>query len=121
MKLSQRLERPSSARRSHAPHRMGDRLRRGTSTLAGLNSFDGPMMNCELNAVITGASSGIGKAIALAIASTGGGVCLVGRDIARLRAVADIAGATARATAVYWADLSMDRKRCCAPTLSRAT
>jgi len=88
---------------------MGDRVRRGTSTLAGSNSFDGPMMNCELNAVITGASSGIGKAIAIAIASTGGSVCLVGRDLARLRAVADVASTTARTTAVYQADLSTDR------------
>ena len=45
-------------------------------------------MSGELRSVITGASSGIGRAIAIAIASKGGFVCLVGRDQERLEAVA---------------------------------
>ena len=41
-------------------------------------------MGPEQNAVITGASSDIGSAIATAIASTGASVCLVGRNAERL-------------------------------------
>jgi NADP-dependent 3-hydroxy acid dehydrogenase YdfG len=69
----------------------------------------------EFNAVITGASSGIGKAIALAIASTGGSVCLVGRNKQRLGDTAKIATrscarlATARRVFTFLADLSTDR------------
>jgi NADP-dependent 3-hydroxy acid dehydrogenase YdfG len=65
-------------------------------------------MICELNAVVTGASSGIGKAIAIAIASTGGSVCLVGRDNERLEAVAKAARVAARSVFVIRADLSAD-------------
>jgi NADP-dependent 3-hydroxy acid dehydrogenase YdfG len=65
-------------------------------------------MNRELNAVITGASSGIGKAIALAIASAGGSVCLVGRDQQRLEDVAEAARAAARRALVFRTDLSAD-------------
>ncbi len=67
------------------------------------------MTNFGLNAVITGASSGIGRAIAIAIASTGGSVCLVGRDADRLNAVATATGAIAYETAVFHADLTMDQ------------
>jgi NADP-dependent 3-hydroxy acid dehydrogenase YdfG len=66
------------------------------------------MMICELNAVVTGASSGIGKAIAIAIALAGGSVCLVGRDHERLEAVAKAARVTARSVFVFRADLSAD-------------
>jgi len=62
----------------------------------------------ESNAVITGASSGIGKAIATAIAGCGSSVCLVGRNPARLAAVAQQARATARSVLRYVADLSVD-------------
>jgi NADP-dependent 3-hydroxy acid dehydrogenase YdfG len=62
----------------------------------------------ELSAVITGASSGIGKAIAMAIAATGGSVCLVGRDAERLAITAEEAQLTARAVLVFQADLSAD-------------
>ena len=65
-------------------------------------------MTHKLNAVITGASSGIGRAIATAIASTGGSVCLVGRDPGRLEAVARIARPTARAVLIHVADLNVD-------------
>lgn len=44
-------------------------------------------------AFITGASSGIGRALALAAAGMGARVALVGRDAARLQAVADRIGA----------------------------
>lgn len=40
-------------------------------------------------AVVTGASSGIGRAIALALARRGAGLCLVGRDRKRLESVAE--------------------------------
>jgi short-subunit dehydrogenase len=53
-------------------------------------------MTTELNAVITGASSGIGRAVAVAIAETQGCVCLVGRNVARLEETARVARSTAR-------------------------
>ena len=65
-------------------------------------------MGPEQNAVITGASSDIGAAIATAIASTGASVCLVGRNAPRLKAIADKLSATARAVMVYEADLTVD-------------
>ena len=65
-------------------------------------------MTNELKAVITGASSGIGRAIATAIASTGSSVCLVGRDSGRLEVVAKIARAAARAVLVHAADLNVE-------------
>lgn len=65
-------------------------------------------MTSELKAVITGANSGIGRAIAVAIASTGGSICLVGRDSQRLEAVAKIARADARTVLIQEADLNAD-------------
>ena len=65
-------------------------------------------MGPELNAVITGASSAIGGAIATAIASTGAAVCLVGRNAARLEAIATKVSPVARAVLVYEADLTVD-------------
>ena len=62
----------------------------------------------EMKAVITGASSGIGRAIAIAIASTGSSVCLVGRDSVRLEAAAKVARKTSRAVMVHETDLSVD-------------
>ena len=67
-----------------------------------------PRMGAELNAVITGASSGIGRAIAAAIASRGAAVCLVGRNAERLEAVAGKARLTARLVLVCEADLTID-------------
>jgi NADP-dependent 3-hydroxy acid dehydrogenase YdfG len=63
----------------------------------------------ESNAVVTGASSGIGRAIALAIASAGGSICLVGRDKQRLEDVAEAARAAASTALVFRVDLSADR------------
>ncbi|MDX2035685.1 MAG: SDR family oxidoreductase [Isosphaeraceae bacterium] len=52
-------------------------------------------------AVVTGAGSGIGRAIALTLAETGRAVVLVGRDPSKLRATADlIAAATPSAQVV---------------------
>lgn len=59
-------------------------------------------------AVITGASSGIGKAIALSLANKGATLCLVGRQIKTLEAVADCAKKTAPETKTYEADLTID-------------
>lgn len=62
----------------------------------------------ELNAIVTGASSGIGRAIALAIAQGGGSVCISGRDAERLEDVAAAARRTARTVVAYRADLTED-------------
>jgi len=66
-------------------------------------------MNCPFNAVITGASSGIGKAIALAIASVGGSVCLIGRNKERLNQIAGTCRGSARQVLVFSTDLGADR------------
>jgi uncharacterized protein len=67
-----------------------------------------PEFGPTLNAVITGASSGIERAIAAAIASTGAAVCLVGRNAERLEATAEKALATARTVLVCESDLTID-------------
>ncbi len=59
-------------------------------------------------AVITGASSGIGKAIALGLAAQGATTCLVARNLDRLRAVAESAPAIAPHLRLYPADLTRD-------------
>jgi NADP-dependent 3-hydroxy acid dehydrogenase YdfG len=59
-------------------------------------------------AVITGASSGIGKAIALALAAKGATLCLVGRSVERLEHVAGLARQGGSQARSYPADLSRD-------------
>jgi NADP-dependent 3-hydroxy acid dehydrogenase YdfG len=59
-------------------------------------------------AVVTGASSGIGKAIALALAAQGASLCLVGRKLEALQSVADAANGPASRHHCYQADLSVD-------------
>lgn len=58
--------------------------------------------------VVTGASSGIGKAIALSLAEQGTNLCLLGRKLEKLETVADIARATAAKAMSYCIDLSVD-------------
>ncbi|MGH8056985.1 MAG: SDR family oxidoreductase [Candidatus Entotheonellia bacterium] len=59
-------------------------------------------------AVVTGASSGIGSALALGLAAQGAAVCLVGRNLERLEAVAERARATPARVLIYQADLTRD-------------
>ena len=65
-------------------------------------------MRPELNAVITGASSVIGGAIATAIASTSAAVCLVGRNAERLEAIAGKVRETARSVLTIKSDLTQE-------------
>jgi len=59
-------------------------------------------------AVVTGASSGIGKAIALGLAAQGASLCLVGRKLETLQSVADAAKGKASRNYCYQTDLSVD-------------
>jgi NAD(P)-dependent dehydrogenase (short-subunit alcohol dehydrogenase family) len=59
-------------------------------------------------AVVTGASSGIGRAISLALAAQGAAVCLVGRDGGRLASAAHSAEATSPRVLVQQADLGLE-------------
>ena len=61
-------------------------------------------------AVITGASSGIGKSIALELAQREAILCLLGRNVARLQAVADQAKKSTRQVECYQVDLSKDQE-----------
>jgi NADP-dependent 3-hydroxy acid dehydrogenase YdfG len=57
-------------------------------------------------AVVTGASSGIGKAIALGLGAQGARLCLVGRQLETLEAVAATAPTSPRRIECYRADLT---------------
>ncbi|MBR8832933.1 MAG: SDR family oxidoreductase [Stigonema ocellatum SAG 48.90 = DSM 106950] len=59
-------------------------------------------------AVVTGASSGIGKAIALGIAAQGAKLCLLGRKLDQLLAIAKIAEETSPQVVCYQLDLNVD-------------
>jgi NADP-dependent 3-hydroxy acid dehydrogenase YdfG len=59
-------------------------------------------------AVVTGSSSGIGRAIALDLAAKGAMLCLVGRKLETLEAVATMARETAPKVLSYCADLTVD-------------
>ena len=59
-------------------------------------------------ALVTGASQGIGKAIALALAAQGATLCLVGRKVEALQAVADSVGSNRLRARSYRADLTRD-------------
>jgi short-subunit dehydrogenase len=59
-------------------------------------------------AVITGAGSGIGKAIALGLAAQGATLCLVGRDLSRLEDVAKAGRTVTPRIQCYAADLTLD-------------
>lgn len=60
-------------------------------------------------AVVTGASSGIGRAIAVGLAQQGATVCLVGRDASSLEAIARNYPALASGVVCYKADLEDDK------------
>ena len=60
-------------------------------------------------AVVTGASSGIDKAITLGLAAQGATLCLVGRELERLDAVAKAARMTTPRLHCYEVDLTLDR------------
>jgi NADP-dependent 3-hydroxy acid dehydrogenase YdfG len=59
-------------------------------------------------AVVTGSSSGVGKALALALASRGATLCLLGRDLHRLRKVRDKIGSNWNRSQCYPVDLTHD-------------
>lgn len=59
-------------------------------------------------AVVTGASSGIGKAIALSLAAQGTTVCLVGRNLPSLETMAKNAQGTSSCIRSYQIDLTVD-------------
>jgi short-subunit dehydrogenase len=61
-------------------------------------------------AVVTGASSGIGRAIALGLAAEGCSLCLVGRNQQRLRDVAEAAGHSGSRVLIYNFDLGVDEE-----------
>ncbi|HSV48139.1 MAG TPA: SDR family NAD(P)-dependent oxidoreductase [Ramlibacter sp.] len=61
-------------------------------------------------AVVTGASSGIGKAIAQGLAAQGARLCLVGRRLEALQAVLESATGKAPQSLCFQADLSNDRE-----------
>ncbi|MEJ2008188.1 MAG: SDR family oxidoreductase [Acidobacteriota bacterium] len=59
-------------------------------------------------AVVTGASSGVGKALALRLAAEGATICLVSRNVAKLQAVLDSAPREKERLRPYVADLTVD-------------
>jgi NADP-dependent 3-hydroxy acid dehydrogenase YdfG len=59
-------------------------------------------------AVVTGASSGIGRAIALKLAAHGANLCLVGRKLETLEVVAESARETSSDVRSYGVDLTLD-------------
>lgn len=61
-------------------------------------------------AVVTGASSGIGRAIALGLAECGASLCLVGRRAEALREVAEYAGKITQRVEYYQIDLDVDNE-----------
>jgi NAD(P)-dependent dehydrogenase (short-subunit alcohol dehydrogenase family) len=59
-------------------------------------------------AVVTGASSGVGKALALRLAAEGARVCLVGRNLMRLEAAFECTSREKERLRPYVADLTID-------------
>src|ERR1700761_7164315 len=66
-------------------------------------------MRETLNVVITGASAGLGRAIAHEFGKTGARVGLLSRDLAALEATADEVGRLGGVAATYSADVSDDQ------------
>src|SRR5581483_3084819 len=61
-------------------------------------------------ALITGASRGLGKAMALALGSAGANLALVGRDMERLQAVRDEARAAGAEAEAYRTDVTDEQQ-----------
>ena len=61
-------------------------------------------------AVITGASGGIGRAIALSLAAQGARLCLIGRNLEKLEEVAERAKATSEYVKSYQLDLMNEKE-----------
>jgi len=59
-------------------------------------------------AVVTGASSGIGRALAMGLATQGAKLCLLGRKLDQLLAIAKIAEETSPQVVCYQLDLTLD-------------
>lgn len=66
-------------------------------------------MFADRAAVITGASSGIGKAIALELAAQGAKLCLLGRKLEALKAVAKSISPSAPKATIFQVDLTLDK------------
>ena len=64
-----------------------------------------------LRAIVTGATSGIGSAIATAVAAGGGAVCLIGRIRERLEVAVQQARATGDTAVACQSDLADDTAR----------
>src|SRR5215831_1644144 len=60
-------------------------------------------------AVVTGAGSGVGRAISLALAAQGVSVCLVGRNLSTLESVGELARDKAPIALCYCTDLTRDQ------------
>ena len=59
-------------------------------------------------AVVTGASRGIGRAVAMRLAELGANLCVVGRELRTLESVNNAVGNAGVSVACYCADLTMD-------------
>lgn len=60
-------------------------------------------------AVVTGAGSGIGRAVSLALGKEGTTLCLVGRTVEKIEAVASLARKNGSTVHCYQVDLSVDK------------
>ncbi len=85
-------------------------LGRGRSSAGGRRTGGGKYVTTALSgvAVVTGASGGIGRATACALAAKGMSVCLTGRDVSRLQNAATAIRPRAPQVLVHPADLSTD-------------
>ena len=64
-------------------------------------------------AIVTGASSGIGRGIALAFAREGASLCLLGRNKERLQATAQTASSSSPKVSIYQADFASEQELSC--------
>lgn len=84
-------------------------LRIDRTLMARFQPHGGSLMSPQV-ALVTGSGSGIGRSIALQLASHGFVVGLVGRSADRLQAVAELARQTAPAVEYFVADLTVDKE-----------